>query len=89
MRLNGIIGTYRDKNYLDKYDIKLQITSRFDNPDRPFFMAEMMRCYVEERYGLRLTDSDTPPEQDDLFEFLKNLYFSAETWPLQHLKRVL
>lgn len=75
MRLNGIIGTYRDKNYLDKYDIKLQITSRFDNPDRPFFMAEMMRCYVEERYGLRLTDSDIPPEQDDLFEFLKICIF--------------
>lgn len=81
-RFNGIVGTYHDPNFSaddgEKYDLTVKICSRFDSdqkPDKNFFMAEMMRCYIETFCDIKLADGEIPCGFEDLFEILKICIF--------------
>lgn len=70
---NGIVGTYRNAAFDYNgavMDITLKLTTRFDKPDKPFFMARMILSYIRANLGLHLSGSEIPPGTDDLFRFL-------------------
>ena len=78
-RAEGIIGYIRNKNFDyegKKYDISLQIRTRYDRDEKKcFFLAEMVRCYAEKYLDISFSEMEIPTEEEKLLELLKICIF--------------
>lgn len=79
LQLDGVIGTFHDPDFWAggaHYDMTFRIRSRFDVGNRKsYFMAEMVRCYLEQFFDLKFSEDEIPVEEDELYDFLKICLF--------------
>ena len=73
----NIIGTIRNeiKYGSEKIDLTLEVRSRFDTPDRPWFAAAMLSTIVEDSEGIA-SQSEIYNGETDIFGFIKAVLFA-------------